>query len=377
MASCALNAIRHACWLSALASLSWPGCLCSAPPEPPPTAERVTAGPADDSLTPPDALPVPPAEYAAGPRIELSGRNDQLSFARSGELWGVAWRRETGRRTRLHIGDTCYEEVFFTAFNDDLELVLNQPVQTMKRRECVSGLKVKLVATPNGFAVSPSEVGARFDLPSKSFQQGTEFPPERPVAPGLPSPPQSELVYDTEVLEVSLGGSSVIRTWLARGAPAPTGDHQLQYQYSADGKTEAKRGTVMAIKQDDEHWSEMRLVRTGETVSLFVVVRHKIFRQQFGGDGEPLGELELLVEELDSEPTQYPQDGKSIHNFSAGVVGSDCVLLYTRGNGGMKVFSCKTGKKHYLGEAYHPQLLCAGPRCVISESGSRVRLFQP
>lgn len=373
-----MSTIRKAWWLPPVAWLVLTGCLCGDPPPSPPTAKRVVPAPGPEGgATSTEAGAEPLAPPQVGPRIELSGDNNQLSFALSGKLWGVAWRRQTGRRTRLHIGDTCYEEVYFTVFDDDLELVLNQPLRAMKRRKCVPTMKVELVATPNGFAVSPSDVGALFDLSSKSFQEGSSFPPKIPLAPELESPPEGEAAYGTEVHEVTAGAGSVIRAWLVPDRKAMKGDLQLRYLYSPDGKKETKRGTVLSVSFDDQHWTATRLVRTGATVSLFVVVRHKMFRQQFDSDGERLGELELLFEELDSEPTMHPQDGKSIHNLNVGVLGADCVILYTRGNGGMKVFSCKTNEKRYLGEAGHPKMLCTGGRCVISESGGVIRFLEP
>ncbi len=276
----------------------------------------------------------------------------------------------------MHIGDTCFEEIYFTVIDDQLELVLNRPVRAMKERKCVPGMKVEVVATAKGFAVSPSDVGAEFDLASKSFQKDSSFPPQTSVASELAPPPESEVVYGTEVLERSFGGNSVIRTWLANGQPRQSGDFQLRYEYSPDGEKATKQGTVMSVKQDDQHFFTTRLVRTGETVSLFVALRHEIFRQRFRADGEPLGKVEQIVEEKDSEKTKFPEDGNSIHNLNVAVLGADCVILYTRGNGGMKVFSCKTGNKRYLGEAHHPTMSCADGRCIISESGSRIRFLE-
>jgi hypothetical protein len=320
-----------------------------------------------------------PAEQATtrtiGATIELDGRNHGIAFAKNGTVWGAAWLRKSGRQSRMHIGDTCFEEVYFTLFNDKLELALAQPVRAMKRRECVPGTKVEIVATPKGFAVSPSDLGARFDLASKRFESGSSFPTLAPAAPRLNDPPQR--LYGTEVLKCSLDGSAVIRTWVSQGVPRETGAAQLRYDFSPDGSRITRQGTLMEIAQDSTAFLKTYLLRTGETVTSFVVLKNRIWSQQFGAGGEPRGKLELLVEETDAaaDQTQFPQDGNMIHNVTVSTLAGKCVILYTRGNGGLKVYSCKTGKKRSLGEAYFPSIFCADERCVISESGLKIRFL--
>jgi len=311
---------------------------------------------------------------SGGATIEISGRNGRIEFAKSGDLWGAVWRRETGRRTRMHIGDTCFEDVYFTLFDDQLNLALDQPIRVMKLRKCDPQLKVAIVATPNGFALSPSDVGARFDLASKKFEEGSTFPDPTPPGKDLPD---REVVYQTAVLSRSLGGNSVVRTWLGYGARGHYDPLQLRYDFSPDGKQVTEQGTLMEVAQGDQFCFTTRLMATGETVTLFVAVRNRILRQQFAAGGELLGKLELLVEETDSveDKTQYPQDGKDIYNVSVSGSGDECMILYTRGNTGLKVYSCKTATKRYLGEASQSSMFCAGDRCVLAESGARIRFL--
>jgi hypothetical protein len=349
---------------------------------PPPTATRVAPAPKPGqkvaTASPTKGAAELPTARAEGATIVLSGRNHPVAFAKSGKFWGVAWRRETGRRTRLHIGDTCYEEVYFTFFDDQLRPQLDAPLRVMKRRKCVpfSERKVEIVSTPKGFAISPSNIGARFDLTSKRLVKGSVFPTPA-VAPALKDPPKQDVVYERPIWTRSLGGSAVLRTWVGYNNPRPTAPVELRYVVSPDGKRIARRGTVIKVAQKDAYWFKTFLVRTGKTVSLFMVLRNRISRQRFGADGGLVGKLELLVEEGDAaaDKTKYSQDGKSIYNVTVTTLGGQCVILYTRGNTGMKVYSCKTNKRRYLGEATSPSLFCAGARCVMSEAGTRIRFL--
>jgi hypothetical protein len=275
----------------------------------------VSCGSCRESTTAATARRVAPTSPAEGATIELSGRNEGIAFAKNGAVWGAAWLHKTGRQTQMHLGDTCFEEVYFASFNDQLELALPQPVRALKKRKCVFPTKVEIVATPKGFAVAPSDSGAEFDLASKGFASGSSFPAPAPVAP-----------------EVA----------------------RLQ-----------------------SPWPKTHVLRTGNTFTLFAVQESQISMQRFGAGGEPLGKPEVVLAETNTpaDETKYPQDGNSIYNVTVSSLADECVILYTRGNTGMKLYSCKTRKKRYLGEATMPSLHCADGRCVMSEAGQRIRFL--
>ncbi|MBN2498942.1 MAG: hypothetical protein JXR96_30410 [Deltaproteobacteria bacterium] len=258
--------------------------------------------------------PMPtPTTKSQGDEIQLGGRNGPISFARSGKYWGAAWLSKTGAQERIHWFDKCRQAIFFTVFDDDLKLLLEKPIRVKKQEKCAP-VKISIRGTPKGFAVSPSDVGAEFDLQSGRFVPGSRFP--------------------------------------------------------ETGSQEDSR--------PKEH-GEGFILREGEQTSLFAAHENTITRQRCSDDGEPLGEPEPLVVETIPEGDKTPGSEYShhIYNLNAGVIGSQAVLLFTVGNGKLTLYSCKTGEKRSLGEAYFPTMLCDGTRCIASMSGQKIRFVQP
>ncbi|MBN2498938.1 MAG: DUF4190 domain-containing protein [Deltaproteobacteria bacterium] len=329
----------------------------------------------------PEKVPTP-TTTRQGDEILLGGqRNEPIAFARSGKYWGAAWLSKISQTNRLHWFETCEQAIFFTVFDDDLNLLLEKPIRVKKQQECAL-VEISIRGTPRGFAVSPSDVGAEFDLQSRRFLRKSRFPAPSSRGHALKVPEARKLAYKTEILEQAIGENALIRVWCEIRPREPDPDkpginrtaYVIRYLFSPDGKTPAKTGDIMTLEETYYSSFTMYLLREGDLSSLFVRENNKIFRQRITDDGEKLGELEPLVVETSPEDEKKPAN---IYNFHAGVIGSHCVLLYTVGNWNLTLYSCETGEKRRLEETLYPTMLCDGTRCIASMSGRVIKFVKP
>ena len=310
---------------------------------------------------------LPPIVKSTGGRIRISQYNRSISLARNGKIWGAVWIQET-YPNRMHIDFLCKQAIYFMIFDDNLNLLLDKPIRLM-RKDC-SRINLSLVSTEKGFAVSHSDIGAEFDLASKKFIKNSTFPKqEKKIISKLKVPGLCSRPYSRHVLECTFSNDSRLRVWaeycpiMERKDKKVAG--QIRYMFTSDNENITSVGNLIPIKEKERYGLKLKLLRTGKTISLFIKKENKIFRQRFNEDGKLLGKTKAIVIEQDWEKTKYPQDGKNICNLNIGVINSNCVILYTRGNTGMKVYNCKTRKKRYIGEGSALSMYCTKSRCLI------------
>jgi hypothetical protein len=270
--------------------------------------------------------------------------------------------------TRLGWGDYCWQEIYFIAFDDQLKLLVDAPIRVTGTHACTyKDDYVSIVPTPTGFAVSPSDIGAQFDLATRRFAGSAVVREE--VAP---APTPDRLAWGTRVLAQTLAGGAHLRVWLTYGEEG--GPLVLHHESRRDAAGAALTGKVMEIPADDLHWIRMRLAVIGNAAALFVAVRNKIVRQRFDREAAPIGEPETLVVE---PRAKYDQEDPAIFFLHAGEQNGECVILYQKDNWGLRLYSCNTGERREMGGGRWPVLHCAGGRCLFSQNGEEIRFLDP
>jgi len=299
-----------------------------------------------------------------------------IRFARNGDTWAALWDWERVR-ARTELFSSCRKEVYFILFDDQLNLLLEEPIRVY--RDC-DPFEMDLTETRTGFAVAPSEIGAEFDLATREFVDDStyEFPdsdsfepfdpdaePRREAKGRCPEPRDShETTYDLE-------GGGQLEAWLEECPPTagksdPEIDDSIRLLLSKDGKATGTVVDLLPVNTIEERTLDLSWRKTGDTISLFVKKANQIFRLRFDASGAPVDELTPIVTEKETSDPVHGAFSDHLYNYHLNVVDSECLILFTGGGSDAKAHSCKSGKTWEIGSGHVMSVLCTQTGCMFA-----------